>query len=107
MRNASSYSARTSTGTGVSCVIVTPFASLTKSGSAAGGGGGGGRFVLADLAVVARSASGTQPRTKSRASHGIARQIAFSHRVLLRIGIFHRSLVRRHRRRVCCVRLAW
>src|SRR6185437_17111244 len=92
MRIASSYSARTSTGTGASCVIVTPFASLTKSGSAAGGGGGGGRFVFADLAVAVRSASGTQPRARNSASKGIVPQIALSDRILLRIGILHRSL---------------
>src|SRR3977135_2523400 len=83
MRNASSYSARTSSGTGACCVIVTPLASRAKSGSAVGGGGGGmGRFVFVDLALTVRWVVGEQPRTKNRASHGIPLQIAFSHRVL-------------------------
>src|SRR5262245_19977438 len=104
---AESSAARTASVTGTCCVIVTLSASRTTSMSAAAGGGGG-CFVRVDPAVTPRRAVGSHPRTRNRASHGIARQIAFSDRALLRIGIFHRSLVHRHRCRVRCLfRLAW
>src|SRR5215470_3768209 len=88
--------------------MVKPPASLSKSKGAACGGGGS--FVLVDRAVTGRWVAGPQPATsnRARASHGIPQQIAFRDRILLRIGMFHRSLVHRRRYRLrLVVRLAW
>src|SRR5262245_39560586 len=83
-------------------VIVNPPASCVTSTTAATGSTG--LFAAGGAAVTLGLATGTHPRATHVATHGMARTIAVTGRVLLRARMFH-SVVNGGRRRLR--RLAW